>query len=128
MRIYRFARSAITRKTGCVRNLFLCILSYYVEWHLRQVWTELTFVDEEKGVREDPVSKAERSDSVKKKDSTKDNADGLRVGSFDGVMAALAALPMNTYRVGEGENSGVLKMPAAMTALQKRAIDLAQTI
>ncbi|EQD26948.1 hypothetical protein B2A_15440, partial [mine drainage metagenome] len=44
-------------------HLFLCMLSYYVEWHLRAAWRELMFADEDQEAREtrDPVAPARRS-------------------------------------------------------------------
>ena len=58
------------RLEGRVRaHIFLCMLSYYVEWHMREVWRELTFADEEQALKEtrDPVAPAQISDSAKKR-------------------------------------------------------------
>ncbi len=47
-------------------HIFLCMLAYYVEWHMREAWRELMLVDEDlerKGHR-DPVVAAERSDAA----------------------------------------------------------------
>jgi len=109
-------------------HFFLCLLSYYVEWHMRQVWGELTFYDTDKGFRTDPVPPAERSDSAKKKDSKKRNEDGLRVRKFSEVLSTLAILQKATYRVGSGETTREFEIPEEMTPLQKRALELIETI
>src|SRR5581483_12110880 len=51
-------------------HVFLCMLAYYLEWHLRTAWAELLFDDEAPPVPEDPVAKAERSPEAKRKAST----------------------------------------------------------
>jgi len=109
-------------------HLFLCMLSYYVEWHMRQAWAELTFVDEDKDIREDPVSPVKRSDSAKKKDSTKRNEDELRLRKFSEVLSALATLQKATYRARKGEVVREFEIPEEMTPLQRRALQLIDTI
>jgi len=55
-------------------HAFLCMLAYYLEWHLRSAWAELLFDDEHPPVSEDPVAKAERSAEAKRKASTQRTA------------------------------------------------------
>ena len=59
-------------------HIFLCMLAYYVEWHLRQVWRELLFADEEQAAKaeRDPVAPARRSVSADQKASGHTLADG----------------------------------------------------
>ena len=55
---------------GRVRaHLFVCMLAYYVEWHMREVWRELTFADEDQAAKRtrDPVAPATRSEAARKK-------------------------------------------------------------
>lgn len=57
-------------------HVFICMLALYVTWHLRQTWAPLCFTDENIPKRNDPVSKALRSDSAQMKDITKTTSDG----------------------------------------------------
>ena len=63
-------------------HIFLCVLAYYVEWHLRQAWTELLFQDEELDEarrRRDPVAPARPSASAQKKKRERTTRDGLPI-------------------------------------------------
>jgi hypothetical protein len=82
-------------------HVFLCVLAYYVEWHMRENLREVLFEDEDCTAaaaaaaaqqRLSVVSKAERSASAKSKDRTKTTSSGLRVQSFQSVLADLATL------------------------------------
>jgi transposase len=51
-------------------HIFLCMLAYYVEWHMREAWRELMFADEDQAAKvliRDPVAPAQRSDEAMKK-------------------------------------------------------------
>ena len=55
---------------GRVRShIFLCMLAYFLEWHMRQVWRELMFADKDQAAKlaRDPVAAATRSDAAMKK-------------------------------------------------------------
>ena len=81
-------------------HLFLCMLAYYVERHLRRAWEGLLFHDEEGGTRISPVAPVEPSDAAKaKKRSPRANPD-LPVQSYRGLMQSLAALTRATIRLG----------------------------
>ncbi len=71
-------------------HAFLCLLAYYLEWHLRKAWAELLFDDERPPVAEDPVAKAERSPKAKRKASTKRTATGEVCHSFRSLLRELA--------------------------------------
>jgi len=65
------------RRADRVRaHAFLCLLAYYLEWHLRKAWAELLFVDEQPPLHADPVATAERSQAAKRKASTHKTARG----------------------------------------------------
>ena len=69
---------------GRVRaHIFLCMLAYYVEWHMRQVWGELLFADEDKEAKltRDPVAPAKRSDAAMDKVLSRTLEDGSPVHS-----------------------------------------------
>ncbi|EQD27491.1 transposase IS4 family protein, partial [mine drainage metagenome] len=111
-------------------HLFLCMLSYYVEWHLRAAWRELMFADEDQEAREtrDPVAPARRSAKALRKVARKTRDDGMPVHSFHTLLADLATVTRNTCRLphteGEGSTFPVLTIP---NATQKRAYELIET-
>ena len=77
-------------------HVFLCVLAYYVEWHMRESLREVMYEDEDRAAaaqqRLSVVSKAKRSTSAKAKDHTNSTSGGLRVQSFQSVFADLATL------------------------------------
>jgi hypothetical protein len=107
-------------------HVFLCLLAYYVEWHLRQAWRELTFTDEHPPDRPDPVAKAARSASADVKATTKRTTTGHPPHTFRGLLAELATQTRNTIRV-PGATATFTKL-ANPTPLQARALELADTI
>lgn len=84
-------------------HVFLCMLAYHVEWHMRQALAPLLFHDTEldaaKAQRTSPVASCEPFDAVKAKKATKRSADGYRVMSFGDLLAHLGTLVRNTMRV-----------------------------
>lgn len=108
-------------------HIFLCILAYYVEWHLRKAWAPLLFDDEElkqnRKVR-DPVKPAAPSLSAKKKKATRLTPEGLPVQSFATLLAQLSTCCRNRCRI-----TSDLKAPSFIrltepTPLQTRALKL----
>ena len=98
-------------------HLFLCMLAYSVERHLRQAWEGLLFHDEEGGERSSPVAPLEPSESAKqKKRSPRANAD-LPLQSYRGLIQSLSALTRATIRLG----SATFTRCAQPTALQAEA-------
>ncbi len=84
-------------------HAFLCLLAYYLEWHLRHAWAPLLFTDEQPPLAADPVAKAERSPEAKRKASTQRTADGEVCHSFPSLLAELALIVRNTNRVNGSE-------------------------
>jgi transposase len=86
---------------GRVRaHVFLCMLSYYLEWHMRQCLAPMLFDDTDKdeaeSLRSSVVAQAQRSKAAVKKQTTGVTADGLPVHSFRTLLADLATLARNT--------------------------------
>ena len=80
-------------------HILLCLLAFYVEWHLRQVWQPLLVEDEELTEdrrRRDPVAPAQASESVRLKKKTHTTAGGLPVQSFRTLMAHLGTRCRNS--------------------------------
>ena len=79
------------RREGRVRaHAFLCLLAYYLEWHLRAAWAPLLFSDEQPPLAADPVAKAERSPAAKRKASTHKTTNGDTCHSFTSLLTELA--------------------------------------
>ncbi|MDQ3434420.1 MAG: IS1634 family transposase [Actinomycetota bacterium] len=106
-------------------HVFLCTLAYYLEWHLRQTWAELTFKDECPPISPDPVAKAQRSPEAERKARTKRTAAGQPCHSFRGLIAELARRTQNTVRIPGGE--GAFTQLSEPTPLQARALELVRT-
>ena len=103
-------------------HLFLCMLAYYVEWHLRQAWVELMYADEEGSVRETPVAPVTPSDSAKLKKSKAHGTNGLPLQTFRGLLQSLATL--SRVRTRLGENGQLYTRTTKPTLLQARALEL----
>ena len=80
-------------------HAFLCLLAYYLEWHLRKSWAELLFVDEQPPLTADPVAPAERSPAAKRKASTQRTATGDVCHSFRSLLAELALIVRDTNQI-----------------------------
>ncbi len=105
-------------------HVFLCVLSYYVEWHMRRALAPMLFDDDDpqtaEAARKTIVSPAERSPKAKSKDGLKRTAEGLPVHSFQTLLKDLATLTRNEVRVGEQ----TLQMLSTPTPVQQRALTL----
>jgi transposase len=111
-------------------HIFLCLLAYYVEWHLRRAWAPLLFEDEERREgrpRRDPILPTEPSASAKAKKSSHQTTDGLPVQSFATLLAELASRARVTYQIQSGEVSLTCQQVPTPTPLQARAFDLIHT-
>lgn len=108
-------------------HVFLCMLSYYVEWHMRGKLARILFDDEDKELaellRESIVAPAERSPRAKMKDLTKQTEDGVSVGSFRALLKDLGTLCKNRLRT-QGEKGCEFYMLTQPTDRQRRAFEL----
>jgi hypothetical protein len=108
-------------------HMFLCMLAYYVEWHMREALAPLLFVEEDLALARamrDPVARAIPSDSVLAKKNTKRSHDGLPLRHFNGLLSVLSTLCSNTCRVGEGKHAARFQRPTEATAHQCEAFRL----
>jgi transposase len=108
-------------------HFFLCMLAYYVEWHMRRALAPILFTDEqlpEDRKHRDPILPAKPSESVKRKKSTHQTEDGLPVHSFETLMAELATRGRVTYRLKSEEVSLMFKQVPDLTPIQARAHEL----
>jgi hypothetical protein len=106
-------------------HVLLCMLAYYLTWHLRQAWTPLLFKDESPPAQPDPVAKAVRSRSAQRKAQTKRTTTGEPAHSYKSLLAELATLTRNTIRLpGTAASFNKLATP---TPIQAQALELAET-
>jgi hypothetical protein len=108
-------------------HVFLCMLAYYLEWHMRQLLAPMLYDDTDKQVagaqRASAVAKAERSPAATTKQTTGRTEGGLPVHSFRTLLADLATLTRNTL-VTAIDPERPFTLTARPTALQQRARDL----
>jgi Transposase DDE domain len=105
-------------------HVFLCMLAYYLTWHLRQAWAPLLFQDQTPPAQADPVAKATRSRSAQRKAQTKRTATGEVAHSYKSLLAELATLTRNTIRL-PGAPATFDKL-AEPNPTQARALELAK--
>jgi transposase len=107
-------------------HVFLCMLAYYVEWHMRQKLQAILFHDHEReaaeALRKSIVSPAPRSTAARAKDATKTTEDGYPVQSFRGLLDDLGTLAKNRVRVRDTD-AEFFELTHA-TPLQQHAFDL----
>ena len=120
------------RLEGRVRaHIFLCMLAYYVQWHMVDAWRELLFVDEDQTARatRDPVAPAQRSAGALCKAQVRVLEDGSPVHSFRTLLSDLGTIVRNQCRVpGADANAPPLEITTTPNAQQKRAYELLDTI
>jgi transposase/ribosomal protein L35 len=108
-------------------HIFLCLLAYYVEWHLRRAWAPLLFEDEERPEerkRRDPILPAKPSASAQAKKTSRQTAEGLPVHSFQTLLAELASRARVTYELKSGGSKLTFQQVPEPTPLQARAYEL----
>lgn len=107
-------------------HLFCCMLSYYLEWHLREAWAELTFRDQCPSTQPDPVAKAQRSGAAERKARTKHTSRGEAPHSFESLIAELGLRTRNTVRLSD--SAAGFERLSEPTELQARALELLERI
>ena len=112
-------------------HIFLCMLAYYVQYHMQEAWRSLLFFDEEAWItkRDDPVAPAKRSLSADSKASTRVNDDGHPVHSFRTLLDDLAGIVRNRCRrKGATTDEPPFEILTRPTALQLQALELVSAI
>ncbi len=106
-------------------HVFLCMLAYHLEWHMRRALAPLLFDDHQRDAAEaerlSPVAKAKVSPAARRKAAAKKTDDGLPVHSFRSLLADLATLTRNTVGYGKKQCMTILAKP---TPTQKKAFKL----
>jgi len=112
-------------------HIFVCMLAYYVEWHLREAWRELLFADTDQAAKatRDPVAPARRSAAAKRKASTRTLEDGTSTHSFATLMGELSTIVRNTCRTPHsGPDAHTFEVVTTANPKQRRALELIQQI
>ena len=112
-------------------HIFLSMLAYYVEWHLREVWRELMFADEDQSAKaiRDPVAPARRSTGAKRKAATHTLDDATPVHSFTTLMAELSTIVRNTCHTAmAGDAAPTFQITTSANPKQQRALELIDQI
>jgi Transposase DDE domain len=108
-------------------HVFLCMLAYYIEWHMRKALAPLLFDDHDKAsgqaLRGSVVAPAEPSPKAQRKAQTKRTEEGLPVHSFQTLLADLATIIKNRIqpKIPGVEAFDQVTRP---TPLQQQALDL----
>ena len=113
-------------------HIFLCMLSYYVEWHMHEALRPLLFSDEELEAKKtrDPVAPAKRSASALAKARDKKTAEGFEAQSFRTLIDHLGTIVRNfCKRKGDENNKGAeVIIDSTPNELQQRAFELLNSI
>jgi transposase len=108
-------------------HIFLCLLAYYVEWHMRRALAPLLFDDEELPERRKTrhaVRPARASLSALRKKKTGLTPEGLPVQSFSTLLAELATRCRHRVRIGTDPAQPFFSRVTDMTPVQARAFEL----
>lgn len=116
------------RRADRVRaHVLLCMLAYYLEWHMRAALKPVLFDDHDKAAaeaaRKSIVAKAERSAAAKRKVANKRTDDDLPVHSFQSLMTDLATVTRNTMAMANKPDATFVIYPE-LTPVQARAFQL----
>ena len=107
-------------------HLFICMLAYYVRWHMERAWASLTYRDEETNQQRDPVAAAQRSTAAMKKAQTGTLADGSPARSFKGLLEHMSTITLNTCR--HPQTGVTFPMTTSPNTTQQKALDLLKSI
>jgi hypothetical protein len=112
-------------------HLFLCMLAYYVKWHMSEAWRALLFADEDlpRLAKRDPVAPATRSDTALEKVATKTLGDGSPAHSFRTLLNDLATIVRNTCRwTNANTDEQTFDIDTTPNTKQRKALDLINAI
>ena len=108
-------------------HVFLCLLAYYVEWHMRRKLGSVLFDDEEliaDRKTRDPVAKAKPSQSAKRKKSERTTPDGFPIHSFHTLLEDLGTLCRNRCRIQADPSGVTFTQETQPTPLHAHALEL----
>jgi hypothetical protein len=112
-------------------HILLCMLAYYVEWHMREAWRALLFADEDQAAKatRDPVAPAMRSEQAEHKTHTHTLSDGTPAHSFRTLLDEFSTIVRNTCRTTtDSAHAPTFTIVTQPNVLQQRAFKLLETI
>ena len=112
-------------------HILLCMLAYYVEWHMREAWRELMFADTDQAAKatRDPVAPAKRSKAALAKAARHTLDDGTPAHSFATLLDELSGIVRNICRTpNAGPDAPTFEVVTSPNPKQQRAFDLIQQI
>ena len=108
-------------------HIFICMLAYYVEWHMRKVWAPILFDDHDKAtaalMRDSVVAPAKRSPSAHQKASTKRTSGDMPVHSFQTLIKDLSTIAKNRIQASNAPGAD-FTLVTRPTPSQRQALDL----
>ena len=108
-------------------HILLCMLAYYVEWHMRQLLAPILFDDDDRAqaqaARSSIVAPAQRSQAAKRKAHTKQTSQGMKVHSFQTLLGDLATIVKNRIQPKD-KKIAAFEMITQRTEIQQHAFDL----
>ncbi|MBF0433884.1 MAG: transposase [Magnetococcales bacterium] len=120
------------RLEGRVRaHIFLCMLAYYVKWHMAEAWRPLLFAEEPVNVKPsaDPVTTPKRSRVTLDKVQSRRLPDGSTTHSFQTLLADLATITRNTCRtINDLQGAPTFSLDVPPSPKQHQALELLKTI
>jgi transposase len=108
-------------------HIFLCLLAYYVQWHLKRAWSSLSFADEhlrEHRAERDAVAPAKPTAAVQANKTERQTDDGNELQSFRTLLSELGTQCRNTCELGEGSSPIQITRVTDPTPLQMEAFRL----
>ena len=111
-------------------HIFLCMLAYYVQWHMLNAWRPLLFSDEDQQAKStrDPVAPATRSPAALEKVHTHTLEDGSQAHSFRTLMKSLGTITRNTCYLNSDSESTTFEVFTTPNDKQQHAFDLLKNI
>src|SRR5262249_50045266 len=108
-------------------HVLICMLAAYLVWHLRRAWAPITFTDEDRPARGDPVAPARRSAAAEDKASRRRTSDDEVAHSFASLLDHLATLTRDEIVFTGGSGARVHKLANATTT-QRKAFELIDSV
>jgi transposase len=105
-------------------HIFVCLLAYYVQWHLKRAWSALLFADEhlnENRRERDPVASAQPAAEVQAKKIERQTSEGNELQSFRTLLDELRTQSRNTCQFKKGNSAIQITKVTEPTALQNEA-------
>lgn len=111
-------------------HIFLCMLAYYVQWHMLEAWRPILFADEDQQAKKtrDPVAPAVRSETALEKVHSKLLDDNTEAHSYQTLLKLLSQIVRNRCRLPGADSNTYFEIVTTPGQKQERALELLKTI